>query len=158
MTQNLALFRTARGSALAKMIASCSGLDEQLSDIDILRVWLNVKLGLDARSRFFVVFDRDTDEYQKIHKIISKTPLLLFIRAYATSLVSDPDGLSILFRKSESELDSTVAIGILSVHEKNPFDDLENQSCFLTTLTNCLPFIGEHESRQSFFPVSTRWP
>ncbi len=126
MTQNLALFRTARGSALAKMIASCSGLDEQLSDIDILRVWLNVKLGLDARSRFFVVFDRDTDEYQKIHKIISKTPLLLFIRAYATSLVSDPDGLSILFRKSESELDSTVAIGILSVHEKNlvTFDKL----------------------------------
>lgn len=75
---------------------------------------------------FFVVFDRDTDEYQKIHKIISKTPLLLFIRAYATSLVSDPDGLSILFRKSESELDSTVAIGILSVHEKNlvTFDKL----------------------------------
>lgn len=48
------------------MIASCSGLDEQLSDIDILRVWLNVKLGLDARSRFFVVFDSDTDEYQKM--------------------------------------------------------------------------------------------
>ena len=32
------------------------------------------------------------------------------------------------------------------------------QSGFLTALTNCLPFIGELESLQSFFPVSIRWP
>ena len=59
-----------------------------------------------------------------------------------------------LWRKKSSEFQKK----IVKRRNLGPLDDLENQSCFLTTLTNCLPFIGEHESRQSFFPVSTRWP
>ena len=59
-----------------------------------------------------------------------------------------------LWRKRSSEFQKK----IVKRRNLGPLDDLENQSCSLTTLTNCLPFIGEHESRQSFFPVSTRWP